>query len=95
MAIVPYPPETVKDAVEYLRAHLSYNHELELSTINKADLDDLYYSLGAYAAGMLGLWSGNEALLASCRQQSGKDDLDANDAAMLIIGLLWERMKGT
>jgi hypothetical protein len=92
MPIVRYPPETVEDAVEYLQDNLAYNQELELLTASKENLDDLYYSLGAYAAGMLGLWSGNEMLLGSCRLAAGNRELDANEASMLIIGRLWEKM---
>jgi hypothetical protein len=92
MSIIRYPPLTVETAVDYLLANLSFNYEFQLSTMQKEDLDELYYSLGAYARGMLGLWSGNEALMESCRLVSGNNNLDADDASQLIIGLLWERL---
>lgn len=87
-----YPPLTIETAVDYLQANLSFNDERQLSTMKKEDLDELYYSLGAYTRAMLGLWSGNEALMESCRLVSGNKDLDADDASELIIGLLWERL---
>jgi hypothetical protein len=92
MSIVRYPPLTVETAVDYLQANLSFNDEFQLSTIKKEDLSELYNSLGAYARSILGLWSGNDALMESCRAVSGDNDLDADDASLLIIGLLWERL---
>ena len=92
MTYLRYPPLNVEEAVDYLQANLSFNDEFQLSTIAEEDLDDLYYSLGATARGMLGLWSGNEVLLESCRLVSGDKDLDVDGASMLIIRLLWGRM---
>jgi hypothetical protein len=93
MAIVRYPPETVEEAVDYLRVHIAGNYEIPLLTTKKEDLDGLHFSLGAYAKGALGLWSGNEALIESCRVASGNKDIDVDDASMLIITLLWEKLQ--
>jgi hypothetical protein len=92
MTTVKYPPETVEEAVDYLEAHLSLADSYTLSTTNKENLDDLYYSVGAYARDILGLWSGNEELLESCRNVSGDKALDADEASMLIISLLWDTL---
>ena len=93
MAIVRYPPETVEEAVDYLQANIAGNYEIPLLTTKKEDLDELHFSLGAYAKGALGLWSGNEALTESCRVASGNKDIDVDDASMLIITLLWEKLQ--
>jgi hypothetical protein len=92
MSTIKYPPETVDQAVDYLEAHLSLADSYTLSTTNKENLDDLYYSIGAYARDILGLWSGNDALLESCRHVSGDKTIDTDDASMLIISLLWEKL---
>lgn len=93
MPTVKYPPLTVEEAVDYLQATILFNYELPLTTMRKEDLGDLHFSLGAYARNALGLWSGNEDLIESCRLVSGNKDLDVDDASMLIIGLLWERLQ--
>jgi hypothetical protein len=90
MTTVKSPPETVEEAVDYLEAHLSLAESYTLSAINKEYLGDLYYSVGAYAKDILDLCSGNEALLESCRNISGDKTLDADEASMLIISLLWD-----
>ncbi len=93
MSAVKFPPLTVEEAVDYLQANMPLNFEIPLITMEKEELGDLYYSLGAYIRSTLGLWSGNEALIESCRLLSGNKDLDADDASMLIIEILWERMQ--
>lgn len=85
-----YPPLTVHEAVNYLYANMSFNDERILTDTSKENIDDLFYSLGAYARSILGLWSGNDDLLESCRVMSGEKDMDADLASMFIIGLLWE-----
>jgi len=85
-------PSTVDDAVNYLLTYLPLNNEIQVTMMKKEDLDELHFSLGAYARNALGLWSGNEALLESCRLISGNKEIDADDASMLIIGLLWEKL---
>ena len=90
--MVRYPPETVEEAVDYLQANIG-NYEIPLLTTKKEDLDGLHFSLGVYARGALGLWSGNEALIEACRVASGNKDIDADDASMLIITLLWEKLQ--
>ena len=93
MPTVKFPPLTVEDAVDYLQASMSLNQIMSLTDIKKENISDLYYSLGAYARDILGLWSGNEELIESCRSISGNNDLDADDASRLILEALWERLQ--
>ena len=93
MPTVKYPPETVEEAVDYLQAVIAFNYEVPLLTMKKEDLYELHFSLGAYARNALGLWSGNEALIESCRMMSGNKEINADDASMLIITLLWEKLQ--
>ena len=79
MTNVKFPPLTVEEAVDYLQANMSPNYEIPLTTLKKEDLGDLYFSLGAYAKDILGLWSGNDELMEACRLVLGKKDIDADD----------------
>lgn len=72
---------------------LSLNDEIQITIMKKEDLPNLHFSLGAYIRNELGLWSGNEALLESCRQYSGKSDLHEDNASSVIIQALWERLQ--
>ncbi len=87
-----FPPLTVEEAVDYLQANMPAHYEVSLTTRGKEDLSDLHFSLGAHASTILGLWSGNEELMESCRLASGNKYLDADDASMLIMSRLWERL---
>jgi hypothetical protein len=92
MPAIKFPPLTVEEAVDYLQANMPPHYELPLATIGKEDLDDLHPSLGAHASNILGLWSGNDELMESCRMASGNQGIDVDDASMLIISRLWERL---
>lgn len=93
MTTIKFPPLTVEEAVDYLQANMLPNYDFVLATTKKEDLCDLYLTLGAYASNILGLWSGNDELMESCRLASGKKDMDADDASLLIIEKLWERLQ--
>jgi hypothetical protein len=93
MPVIRFPPLTMEEAVDYLHANISVNHEHQLTNTNKEDLEDLYFSLGAHARDILGLWSGNEDLMESCRLVSGDKEIDADGASLLILEALWERLR--
>jgi hypothetical protein len=88
----PYP-RTVDEAVERLLANISLNDEILLATMTEDDLTDFHFSLGHHIRNEFGLWSGNDALLESCRISSGNENLHVDDASMVIIKALWEKLK--
>jgi hypothetical protein len=88
----PYP-RTVDEAVERLLANISLNDEILLATMPEDDLTDFHFSLGHHIRNEFGLWSGNDALLESCRISSGNENLHVDDASMVIIKALWEKLK--
>jgi hypothetical protein len=88
----PYP-RTVDEAVEMLNANISLNDEILMATMTEDDLTDFHFSLGHHIRNEFGLWSGNDALLESCRIIAGREDLHADDASCVIIKSLWVRLK--
>ncbi|MBN1548030.1 MAG: putative molybdenum carrier protein [Syntrophaceae bacterium] len=86
-------PHTLDEAVDRLYADISLNEEILLSTINEGSLSDLHFSLGHKIRNEFGLWSGNYGLLESCRKLSGNENLHVDDASMIIIEVLWEKVK--
>jgi hypothetical protein len=86
-------PQTVDEAIDRLLSDMSVNNEIHLATMNKNDLIDLHFSLGNYIRNSFGLWTGNEALMESCRMVSGNQDLHVDDVSMVIIKALWEELK--
>ena len=86
-------PQTVEKAVDRLLPDMSLNNEIRLATMKEDDLSDLHFSLGNYIRNSFGLWTGNEALLESCRMVSGNLNLHVDDASMVIITELWKKIK--
>ena len=93
MKTVPDDPLTVDEAVDRLCADISLNDEILLSSITEESLVDLHFSLGHKIRNEYGLWSGNDALLESCRKFAGDENLHVDDASMIIIRALWEKVK--
>jgi hypothetical protein len=87
-------PQTVKEAVDRLHNNISLNDEIRLAaTLSEEDLIDFHFSLGHHIRNEFGLWSGNDALLEFCRILSGDRNLQVDDASMVIIKALWEKVK--
>lgn len=86
-------PQSVAEAVEVLHANMTLNEEFTLTAMDEGDLVDLHFSLGHQIRHEFGLWTGNEALMESCRSESGNPDLHIDDASMLIVRSLWKKVK--
>jgi hypothetical protein len=61
--------------------------------MNEEDLIDAHFALAYHIRNEFGLWRGNESLLESCRIKSGDNNLHVDDASMVIIKGLWEKVK--
>jgi len=86
-------PKTVAEAVELLHTNMSLNEEFMLAAMDEVDIIDLHSSLGHDIRENFGLWAGNEALLESCRSESGNPDLHIDDASMVIVKALWQKVQ--
>jgi hypothetical protein len=60
-------PKSVAEAVEVLHANMGLDDEILLATMNEEDLIDAHLALGHQIRHEFGLWTGNIALLESCR----------------------------
>lgn len=89
---IPYPL-TVEEAVDRLHADISLNDEIRLAAMTEEDLTNFHFSLGHHIRNEFGLWSGNDALLESCRIIAGRQYLHVDDASSVIIKALWLRLK--
>jgi hypothetical protein len=86
-------PKSVAEAVEVLHANMGLNDEILLATMNEEDLIDAHLALGHQIRHEFGLWTGNIALLESCRIIADDKNLPIDDASMLIIKALWDKVK--
>lgn len=88
-------PQTVDQAVERLVSELRLKDRVMLASMSKTQLEAYYTTLGLYIRNHYGLSSGNQALMASCRELSGNDHIREDQAATLIIVRLWETLTRT
>ncbi|TRZ48892.1 hypothetical protein D4S03_09090 [bacterium] len=88
-------PQSVDDAVDILLSDLSLNSEIHMAAMKEEDIAGLHFSLGSAIRNEFGLWTGNEALMESCRKTSGDPHLHIDDASMVIIKALWKRIKSS
>ena len=86
-------PKSVAEAVEVLHANMGLNDEILLATMNEEDLIDAHLVLGHQIRHEFGLWTGNIALFESCRIIANDKNLHIDDASMVIINALWEKVK--
>jgi hypothetical protein len=86
-------PQSVDEAVDMLHANMGLNDEILLATMREENLIDVHFALGYHIRHEFGLWTGNDALLESCRIISGDNNLHVDDASMLIVRALWEKVQ--
>ena len=88
-------PQTVEEATDKLLSKLSLRDKTMIANIPKDKLTDLYQSLDADMRNEVGLWLTGESLLESCRLTAGNRHLNEDDASLIIVRLLWEKLQKT
>jgi hypothetical protein len=87
------PPASLDEAVEILLERLPLKDKVRIANLTAEGLDGLRPSLGMYIRNRFKLWIGNPELLQSCRGVTGNDHLNVDDAVMVIIRELWQRLR--
>jgi len=88
-------PRTVDSVVDKLLAKLSLREKTMIANIPEENLKNLYHALEVNIQSEFRLWLANDELLESCRVVSGQNDINENDAALVIIKVLWNRLQQT
>ena len=88
-------PETVDDAVKRLIANMPLKFKVDLSKMDEGELINLHFTFGVFIRNQFGLWNENTDLVNDCRELSGIDFMNADDAAAFIIEELWKRLRNT
>lgn len=78
-------PNTIDEAVDILINGLHLKDRVLIAHMEEDELYSLNYSLGDYIRREFGLWSGNTALMDSCRVKSDNALLDEEGASKFII----------
>jgi hypothetical protein len=88
-------PRTVAGAVKRLAKQLPLKDRTTIANMAEIELPSLDSTLGEYIRNAFRLWSGNYALLDSCRWIARKTGAGKTDAAAIIIQELWKELKKT
>ncbi len=88
-------PQNVGSAVERLISLMPLKDRATIANMAYDELSSLYHSLGDYIVNTFGLLSRNPKLLESCRQESSGAFEREEDAAVVIIEALWQKLRQT
>ncbi len=80
--------ETLEEAVNFLADDMDLKIRSLIANAPDVNISSLYFSMADYIKVKLGLDKGNEKLLASCSSHSGREFLEIEDAAMVILKAL-------
>jgi hypothetical protein len=92
---LPIPPKTVDEAVDRLISDLDLKDRIKIASMSLDELVNIHSALHIYFKNAFGLWSGNTELLADCRSISKELIYNEDDATVVILGLLWQKLQGT
>jgi hypothetical protein len=80
-------PKTVDDAVTVLLTLMPDIEQAKVAQVREEDLERLHLGMGIWIRNNLGLWSGNEELMADTGAY------DADSAAAVITRTFWLRVR--
>lgn len=86
-------PQSVEQAVKILTAELGAKTKSRIAGRNGEQIADLEKVLANYIIERFGLETQNDKLMESCSRFMQKDSIDSNEAASIIIGRLWEKLR--
>lgn len=88
-------PKTVDEAVERLISELPLKDRTKIAKMDEEDLGALPFTIGQYIREQFRLRDGNEELMESCCSLAGEDDIHEETASMVIIEVLWQKLRQT
>lgn len=88
-------PKTVDEAVADIITDMLLHERVKMANLKKEDLTQTSFSLGLYIKEQWFRKDMNRELFESCREISGKDQLNENGAAFVIIQKLWSNLRET
>lgn len=89
------PPQSVNEAVHVLMSEMILKDKAKIANMSEFDLEFLNVTLGMYIRDNFRLWTGNDALMDSCKKLSLNDELHPDSASQIIIDALWKKLQDT
>jgi hypothetical protein len=92
---LPIPPKTVEEAVDRLISDLDLEARVKIANMSLDELVNIHSALHIYFKNAFGIWSGNKELLADCRSISEEPIYNEEEATVVILGVLWQKLQET
>jgi hypothetical protein len=92
---LPIPPKTVDEAVDRLISDLDLQDKVKIANMSLDELLNFHSNLHVYFKNAFGVWSENTELLADCRSISNELIYTEDDATVVILGVLWQKLQET
>ena len=92
---LPILPKTVDEAVDQLISDLDLEARVKIAKMSLDDLVSLHTNLYVYCKNAFGIQSVNTELLVDCRSISNKPIYNEDEATVVILGVLWQRLQET
>ncbi|MDY0220779.1 MAG: putative molybdenum carrier protein [Desulfobacterium sp.] len=86
-------PSTVEEAVDFIVRNLTLRNRSLIANSRKNNIASLYFSMADYLKVKLALDAGNMQLIADCALAQGRETLDVEDAAMVILKRIKQRLE--
>lgn len=77
-------PQTVDEVVDLLISDLLTFHREALVQMSENQFDRLYQTVAPYILSEFRLWTGNEALLRSCLEETDPEDPETDPAIIIL-----------
>jgi len=92
---VQNPPKTIEDALKLLLSILDDDTRAMFGNRSEDDIKHYHCTAGVLIRNQFKLTEGNEELIESCRNFSGRYDLDGKGASIVILEELWKMLRHT
>lgn len=89
----PVLPKTVDEAVEVLAKDMTLKDRVRIAKKNRQDLENLNLTLGKFVRDYFKLWGGNDDLITSCGEETGRGKVPVDEVSGVIIKRLWEKLR--
>ena len=89
------PPKTIEDALKLLLSILDDDTRAMFGSRSEDDIKHYHCTAGVLIRKQFKLTEGNEELIESCRNFSGRYDLDGKGASIVILEELWKMLRHT
>jgi hypothetical protein len=90
----PALPKTIREVIERLNEELSLRDKVRLANTGETDLIIAHPTLGSYIWNSF-LKGGNQPLMQDCIDKSGRNNIDEDEASMIIVYELWRQLRKT